>query len=708
MLTAALLCACAADPGKLEVQGSLPAFRVAPTGEAVRVGQGAGQERQSLKQAAGPQLPHSGPAVAGLGLANAKPELAGEPIAANVENLALPAFINEVFGNLLKLSFQLDPALANKSDLVTLRVSQPQAPANLYALATRVLQSYGVASSWEGDLVRFSPAATAGGTEPPLVISGRALPDVPISHRPVFQLVELESVRAIDVAGWLRTAFGSSGVQVAEDINRNGLVLTGKPADVAQVVEAIRVLDRPFMRGRFSLRLEPAFISADEMAKRLAEVLSAEGYGASTSVQPGTSTIVLPVAATNMVLVFAGDRTLLSHVSEWASSLDKPAATGGKAALYYYQVQNTKADDLARTLTGLSGGVADAAKNASNKPSAPGAVGSAGGGAASVLGAGGRLLVDAPRNALIFQGDPSEWERLQPLIRQMDKSIRQVLIEVTIAEVTLDDSEEFGVSWLAKGSHGRFDDSLTSGKLPVNPWVPTTGGSGGSNSSAAFSGLSYILDVAGSSRAQLKAFAQDKRVSILSTPRLMVKSGDEASIDVGTEVPTITAQTTSAQQTSGNSNLLQSIQYRKTGIILNVKPTVYSDDRIDLEVNQEVSDALPLADDATAGTPSIFNRSVKTSLSLRDGGSILLGGLMSSRITNSDGGVPLLKDIPLLGHLFKSSGKSNNKTELVIMIVPYVIQSDGHGEALTRALGERLQTISLPEPVKPKPLGEAQ
>jgi general secretion pathway protein D len=294
----------------------------------------------------------------------------------------------------------------------------------------------------------------------------------------------------------------------------------------------------------------------------------------------------------------------------------------------------------------------------------------------------GKLVVDEPRNALIFQGAASDWGRLLPLVRQMDKAARQVMIEVTIAEVSLDDNEEFGVSWLAKNDVGRFGGKVTSGVIGT-----TTG---------AFSGLTYLLDVAGQTRAQLKAFAEDNRLTVLSTPRLMVKSGAEASIDVGTEVAIVSAQSASPQTTDGTSNILQSIQYRKTGIILNIKPIIYSDDRVDLEIRQEVSEALPLAADSAVQSPSIFNRAVTTSLSLRDGSSILIGGLMSSRVTNANGGVPLLKDIPLLGNAFKSTTRRKNKTELVLMIVPYIIESDNQATALTRALGDRLELLELP------------
>ena len=658
-----------------------------------------------FRRSSTPMPPGGGATASGLSVNEGMPPVKGGPINANIEGMPVPAFINEFFGSLLAVNFQMDPAVAKLTDLVTLRTSGPQSPQNFYRLAVQVLKTYGVGTRYEGGRVLFVLAGKGGEFEPPLVMSGRALPSVPVTHRPIFQLVELQSVRTSDVTQWLKTAFKTDGLDIQDDLNRNAVVLYGKPDIVRQAVAAIRVLDRPYMRGRVSTRLEPAFVTADELAKRLVDVLVAEGYGASLHSSQGviqsTAVVVLPLASANTVIVFAADANVLEHAVEWSRTIDRPNPTSGADNLFYYLVQNTRAEDIAGTLNGvraaaaqLSAPIATGPSNLVALPTTPGTVvaQSAGGSVAN-----GKLVVDAPRNALIFQGAAADWGRILSLVKQMDKAARQVMIEVTIAEVSMDDNEEFGVSWLAKNDVGRFNGRVTSGVL---------GGAAGS-----FSGLTYLLDVAGQTRAQLKAFAEDNRLTVLSTPRLMVKSGAEASIDVGTEIAIVSAQSASPQQTQGTSNILQSIQYRKTGIILNIKPIIYSDDRVDLEIRQEVSEALPLAADAAVQSPSIFNRSVSTSLSLRDGSSILIGGLMSSRLTNADGGVPYLKNIPLLGNAFKSKTRRKNRTELVLMIVPYIVESDQQATALTRSLGDRLELLQLPanthsapvrEPVQPR------
>jgi general secretion pathway protein D len=672
----------------------------------------------SLTRSATPSPPGSAGVIAsGVDADTGLPPLKGEPVNVNIEGVPIPAFINEFFGNILGVGFQIDPAVAKLADLVTLRTAGPQSPQNFYRLAVQVLRTYGVATRYEGGRVLFTPAAKGGSYEPPLVLSGRALPDVPVTHRPIFQLVELQAVRVADVTSWLRVAFKTDDLQVQEDLNRNAVVLYGKPDIVQQAASAVRVFDRPYMRGRVSARLEPAFVGAEELSKRLVDVLSAEGYGATlnpggTAVQ-AAAIIVLPMAAANAVVVFASDASVLEHAVEWSRTIDKPNPAGGGDSLFYYMVQNTRAEDIAKTLNGVRAGSSDNVRapardalssaqanqavpmNVAVSPPAgaatPDSTGPTGGGDL----AGGKLVLDSPRNALIFQGEAADWSRLLPLIKQMDKAPRQVMIEVTIAEVSLDDNQQFGVSWLANDSHGKFNGTITSGTLG--------GGSGPGTGGSSFGGLTYLLDVAGQARAQLRAFAEDNRVTVLSTPRLLVKSGEEASIDVGTEVPTITSQTASVQQNNGDSNILQSVQYRKTGIILNVKPVIYSDNRIDLEIRQEVSEALPLGTDAAVQSPSIFNRAVSTSLSLHDGSSVLIGGLMSRRGTNADTGVPYLKDIPLVGNLFKSKSRRNNKTELILMIVPYIVESDAQASALTQSLGERYELLQVPGNPVPAP-----
>ena len=691
--------ACATPP--LSIPQPLPAPESANKSDPAfgQMGGNASQAPLGLQRSGTPQIPGNSTTLVAGAQGEPMPPLKGGAVNVNIEGMPVPAFINEFFGSILGAGFQMDPTVSRMSDLVTLRTSGPQSPQNFYRLAVQVLRSYGVSTDYTSGMVMFTRAQNGASTVPPLVVSGRTLPEVPISHRPLFQLVELESIRVNDVVNLLNVAFKQSdALTIQPDNSRNAVILMGRPEMVRQALDAIRVFDRPSMRGRQSARLEPAFVSAEELAKRLVDVLGAEGYGASLysgSASGGGSILVLPLTAANTVLVFAGDRAVLEHTVEWARSIDRPNPTAGSDGLFYYMVKNTRAEEIVKTITGvrsnsktrdpsrdtIDGG--DVGMPAAAAPAGPAVLTAAASAASGGDLSNGNLTLDEPRNALIYQGSATDWGRLLPLIQQMDKAPRQVMIEVTVAEVTLTNDQEFGVSWLARNSDlGKFNGNISSGVLNT-----ATGGAG----------LNYILDIGGQARASLKALASQDRISVLSTPRLMVKSGEEANLDVGTEVPTISSQATGGINTGGSgTGFIQTVQYRKTGILLSIKPVVYSDDRVDIEVRQEVSEALPIGADSQVSSPAIFNRSYSTSLSLKDGSAILIAGLMSQRQTNGNSGVPFLKDVPLVGNLFKTQKQGRNKTELVLMIVPYIIETDNQAEELTRSMAQRFELLELP------------
>ena len=593
------------------------------------------------------------------------PVLLGPKVEINFDSLPLPAFINEVFGNILHMSFDINPNLRKLQDLVTLRAATPQEPAELYALACKVLANYGVNVEWQGQMLRFVSAKGAVG-EPPLLFSGRALPAVPGSHRPVFQLVPLLVVRNTSVAGWLRTAFKGQNLEIFEDTDRNALLLLGPAPIVSQAMVTIAVLDQPNMRGRFSLRIEPMFLDAEELARLLVDVLNNEGYAAALKTSTG-SIIVMPVKAVGAVLVFAADQVVLDHIREWASNLDKPGAEGGKKSFFYYQVRNTGAEDLVATLN-IMLSKADLPRPAKN----PGKEATPTVATAAPVASGKNLVVDLVRNGLIFNGDADEWQGLLRVIREMDIPPRQVLVEVTVAEISLTDQQDLGVEWLAVGA----------GIGDLGGVVKTIGGLGIGNG-----GMTYTLDSAGQTRALLNALATKSRVSILSTPRIMVKSGMSATIDVGTEVPIVTSQSTAPDL--GTSSILQQIQYRKTGVLLTVKPVVHSENMVDLEVTQEVSEASPNKT-SNVSSPSVFTRKISTSLSLKDGGSVLLGGLISTSASKGGSGVPYLSEIPWIGQLFRVDSENKTRTELIVLIVPYVLNSDREAAKVTEAFSNRL------------------
>ena len=170
----------------------------------------------------------------------------------------------------------------------------------------------------------------------------------------------------------------------------------------------------------------------------------------------------------------------------------------------------------------------------------------------------------------------------------------------------------------------------------------------------------------------------------------MTTSGTAASIQVGSQVPIITTQQTASSGTvAGTSNILQDVQYRDTGVLLSIKPTINSNRRVELAVQQEVSSAA-INNVSKVDSPIIQRRSIQTSLSLSDGETALLGGLITESYNSGDSGVPFLKDVPILGHLFKNGSNSDTRTELIVLLTPYIVDGPETARAVRDAFQSRL------------------
>lgn len=617
--------------------------------------------------------------------------IVGESVQVNLSGLTVAAFIDEVFGNILKQSYEIDSALQQKTDLVTLRIEGEQEPAVLAKMAVQVLSRYGIESSSVGGITRFSLSTNpqSGGGEPPLLISGTALPDVPASHRTVFQYVPVKVVDVRYAQRWLMMAYEGLGVKVDFDPDGNGLILMGPQPKVQQLAEAVKLFDQPAFQGQNSISIAPVYLTVKELEAQLAQVLDAQGYKVSKGARGG-SVILIPLDAAHRVIAFAADRNVLAHVKAWAAELDQAPHTADSAGLFVYKMQNTQAEDVAAVLNQLYGGSSGEGEGGAEveapKNSGVGVFRNTSAASTSdknvstnnSAGSGTHFVVDKVRNSIIYKGSAAEWARLLIIIKEMDIPPKQVLIQVTIAEVTLSDNFALGLEGFAqevglRGSRSSFSTEGGLGELPA-------------------AGLFTYVNSAGDVRARLSAYAGESRVRLISTPSVLVKSGSAATVNVSTQFSVVTGDTVSEETTNGTSGSRQSYSYIEAGTVLSVTPTIHAGNRVELEISQEVSE--PGTADGS-GNPPISTRSVQTVLSLKDGGSVLLGGLIRTKRSDGETSVPVLGKIPLLGHLFRANSDNKERTELLIMVVPYVLNDSDEAESITSQFRENLSIESI-------------
>ena len=607
-------------------------------------------------------------------------DLQGDPVGPiKFADAPLAAFINEVFGELLGMSFHVAPTLRGKTDLVTLGVAEPVPPSQLFATARQVLRHYGVDIVKEDGLLAFVASEQITSQGIPLLISGRARPEVPPTHRVVFQLVPLRTVRTARLQNLISGIFKQQ-LEVVPDGLRNAMLLKGNIEMVGRAVAMIEALDRPSLEGQRSVLIEPVFMSVQDMSRALNSILLGEGYATQTNTgNTGAAVVLLPLPSINKLVVFARDDATIEHIEEWARVLDQRRQGTIEDAWFTYHVQHTQAAELTATLNAMLGDSDEnGTENAqSEQPAAEGGARAQAGERRQASARAGRFVVDENRNMLLFRGAGKEWADILAVLAELDKPVASVMIDLLVAEVTLTDDRGSGVEFLFKSGVG--DDRQVSGGT-LKRLGPAS------------KALSLTLDSGGLTRGMLNFFYDDSRVAIRSNVRLVVKSGGSGKFDVGNEIPTVVQNTTAGGLlVDGTTPITQQVQYRKTGVLLTIEPIVQANGLVDVTINQQLSEARPTANTSLTGSPTILNRSISTSLTLRDGGSLVMGGLTSLNQSAGGKGLPGIARVPLLGRLFRSDTYQEDRTELVVMVIPYVISSHEEGRALTERIQQELE-----------------
>jgi general secretion pathway protein D len=439
--------------------------------------------------------------------------------------------------------------------------------------------------------------------------------------------------------------------------------------------------------------------------------------------------MILADKRTNALLV-SGRRAEVDLAAKLAAQLDVDTQANKRVFVYY--VENVKAKELAATLTEIFGKPGETGPSRPERQDQGGIQGSAGqpppapsSPVVSVVATGTdlepsvvegqvKVVADEPNNALIVTTFPRNWPLIEDTIRKLDRTPKQVLIEVLVAEVGLNDENRLGLEWTLRtqrdvsingtpynvGSVSRVDVGPLS-PLPGSQTAPTLGGAAAAAAATApaTAGLSFLLFETDRFLGMLNLYANYGQLTVLSSPTIMTSENKKAVINVSNSVPIVTQQQVSAstgvgqtvpqqQQQVPSQVLTQSVEYRDAGIILTVTPRISDKRVVALDVKQTVND---VGDPRPPSlSPDIIKREAETSVVLRDNQTLVLGGLIRSRRTSTKQGIPWLSKIPVIGFLFGATVDRIERTELLLLITPRVIGDPSEGqEILQQVRGQR-------------------
>ncbi|MDO5289154.1 MAG: secretin N-terminal domain-containing protein [Pseudomonadota bacterium] len=322
--------------------------------------------------------------------------------------------------------------------------------------------------------------------------------------------------------------------------------------------------------------------------------------------------------------------------------------------------------------------------------------GAAGNVAAMQLGQNVRVMADRINNTLLIHASPAEYARIEGTLKRLDIQRAQVLIEASIVEVTLGDGLEYGLQWAFGGGVGggyRGSGVLNNATGSNSAISFADGATRYALGSAAGTGFSYALsNAAGNVTAMLQALASKSLLKVISSPSLMVLDNHTAAIQVGNQQPINVGTTIS---TSGNLATTNNIQYKDTGVMLGVTPSVNAGDLVTLDISQSVTDLDSAAKSATSGYPTFLQRQIESKVAVRSGETLVLGGLIKDSNSSSKSGLPVLSSIPILGAMFGRHSNTTDRTELLVILTPRVLRSDDDARAVSRELRQRMQGLTL-------------
>lgn len=541
--------------------------------------------------------------------------------------------------------YAIDPGINGK---LSFRIEQRLTKPQLLAALEAVLTANGVVLVRNGDQLIVTPQAKAKSTaQIRQGAAGAGQSGYEIVAVPLAYAQPSEVARALD-------AISESGTVLYSNDKLGLLLLAGAGQQLSSTLETLRIFDQSaFKEGKIRwFELNQA--QASTVAAEIDRIVQGAGL-------QGVS--VVPLKRLNGVIVFGRSAESLDEISKWVYRLDTAGREVSPSTLNVYRPRNTSAETLARTLSSVLGGQIAGASTVAATSTAPAPSGSSAPAAGSSLvgppvgdrtDEDFRIGVDKDTNALLVFASAPKWTQVQRILNEIDRPARQVFIEATIVEVTLGKDLQYGVDW-----------SAVTDRLNV-----TSVGNKSGTIGASFPGFS-VTYLGNDISAALKALGSNSAVEVVSAPKIIALDNHTAKLQIGDQVPVIIQSQQST--TNANANLISTVDYRNTGVILSVTPRITGDDQLLLDVSQEVSS---VAKTSTSGidSPTIQQRRFESSLALTNGTVVALGGLISSTRSTSQSGMPGLQNVPVFGELFKTNTRSGSRSELVVLLSAKIVQ----------------------------------
>lgn len=611
--------------------------------------------------------------------AAAKSASDGPGVMLNFERASIREVVKVVLGDILKQTYTVEPGVEGE---VTINSSEPVPREALIPTLESLLQTQG-AVLYKDEAGNYRIAARAN-------LKGRGFLPSAGTIKPGYglQVVTLRYIPVTEMQKILEP-IASPDAFVRVDPNRNMMVLAGTSSELANLMATVKTFDVDVLKGMSVGLYRVKNVEAGVVAKNLDALFGESGNS------PMAGMIkIMPIEHMNSIMIISANPDYLKDMKDWVDRFDQVSQTAGRQ-LFVYRVQNGDAEHLANMLNQIFGGKKGDSKlvpssNASSLAPGlqPATVGTDGQQPAAdnnaapktMLGDGGgveinpdaevRIVADKSNNSLMIMATEDTYKQILESLKRIDVMPMQVQVEASIMEVTLTEGLEYGLQWYFKNNGNAFGAAGITGI--------------GNNTPGGFS-FSTTL---GADRVMgaLNALARQSKVRVLSSPSVLVLDNQTASIRVGDQQPIFTGKLDTAQGSSSTT-----VQYKDTGVSLQVKPQVNSNGLVKMEIQQDITDTGEI--DAATGNRSFLQRNIKSNVAVKSGETIVLGGLIRDNNSQGRNGVPGLSNLPVVGSVFSGNSRGGKRTELLVLITPTVVKDQRELVKAGEEMRERMQQL---------------
>jgi len=603
------------------------------------------------------------------------------------DNAAPLATVVPKFAEMLQFSYTIDPQVTGS---VTIDLATPLSKEELWQVFEQVLWMAGAYCSPDGKLLRILPF-TKMPQERRILTEHDGNANVEVVYFPIKYASSAEIVNNIK-------PFLTPGATALDLPRQNAIFLIEAPENLPKLNIFIKQLDQKNKAGWPQAVIPCANIPASHIIKELSSILPVLGFPVTSDnavAEPGAIHLTSQDRI-QVIIASAANTEAINELRRWVGVLDK-ADVGEQEKVFAYNIINGKAEELNAALSTIfnttgssvstgsssrkSSGSSSSSKSrtsASTTPSRTTAIDDDK--TPSVFDVPVNIFADEVHNRFLIRTTPRAYAMIKAVLNRMDSVTPQVLIRVMIAEITLSDDLSYGVEFSNRNKMGDLEHIYGTGFDKIDP----TGGNPGGR---------YWVGKSDEKFAFIEALAGKDNTKVLSTPQILTESHKEAEISIGKDISIRTGETSDV---SNGSTTNATYQYKETGIILKLTPHITKGGLISIEMDQEVSDI----QEKEGQNPDIVRSQFKTTLSIRDNGTVIVGGLIKEKKTDNSDGVPFFSEIPYIKHLFGTTSQKSERTEQLVLITASIIREDSNLEEMTKRYNEAMAMIksqTIPE-----------